>query len=682
MSVPPRPASHPGTGLPNADPLLGFHGPGTAMWRINREAVLLGAGPAALLLQIAHPHVAEGVAHHSDFEADPWRRLRRTLRTTLALVFGDGPTAELAVRRLNGVHATVRGEATDPDARALAGETYRAMDPELLLWVQVTLVWTSVQAYERWVEPLDDADREELWAEAREVGRRLGIPLDVSPPDWPALEAYWDRMLGPGWPDRQSRRPLVGSRHRSSGHRSPASRAWPSTCWRRPAWRCCRSGSAWPMACRGARSAHRWPAWPTWPAPVGRARCRSPGARCRRLGRPTGAPWRLGQPERGAGRSSGPVRAATIHRTRPSGAAPPVPSQDLSRRAVVTGLGAVTPIGNDHPTFWRNLVAGVSGAGPITSFDPTGYDVRIAAEVKDFDPTVAMDRKMARRMSRFIHLAMAAGKEAVEDSGLDFSDWSPERRDRVAVCVNTGGGGLDQVIDGAEVVRVKGPNFVSPFAIPALSGSMAACQLSMAYGLTGPVITQVAACASSVIAFLDALRMIQRGEVDVVLAGGSEAPLVAMAFAALGNMGALSKRNDDPTHASRPFDRDRDGFLFGEGAGVVVVESAAHALARGARIEAELVGAALTADAFHISAPEPTGRGATMAMTKAMADAGLAPDEIDYIVAHGTSTPLNDVTETRALKAAFGAHAHKVPISSPKSMIGHLLGAAGVASAR
>ncbi|MET1232181.1 MAG: beta-ketoacyl-ACP synthase II [Candidatus Limnocylindrales bacterium] len=358
-----------------------------------------------------------------------------------------------------------------------------------------------------------------------------------------------------------------------------------------------------------------------------------------------------------------------------------MPSQDLSRRAVVTGLGAVTPIGNDHPTFWRNLVAGVSGGGPITTFDASGYDVRIAAEVKDFDPTVAMDRKMARRMSRFIHLAMAAGKEAVEDSGLDFGEWSPERRDRVAVCVNTGGGGLDQVIIGAEVAREKGPNFVSPFAIPALSGSMAACQLSMAYGLTGPVITQVAACASSVIAFLDALRMIQRGEVDVVLAGGSEAPLEAMAFAALGNMGALSKRNDDPTHASRPFDRDRDGFLFGEGAGVVVVESAEHALTRGARIEAELVGAALTADAFHISAPEPTGRGATMAMTKAMADADLAPDEIDYVVAHGTSTPLNDLTETRAIKAAFGAYAHKVPISSPKSMIGHLLGAAGVASA-
>ena len=182
------------------DPSLGFYGPGTAMWRVNREAVLLGAGPAALLLQIAHPHVAEGVAHHSDFQSDPWRRLRRTLRTTLAMVFGDGPTAERAVRRLNGVHATVRGEASDPDARMLAGTTYRAMDPALLLWVQVTLVWTSVQAYERWVEPLDAADREGLWAEARQVGRCLGIPLEVSPPDWPALEAYWQRMTAPDGP--------------------------------------------------------------------------------------------------------------------------------------------------------------------------------------------------------------------------------------------------------------------------------------------------------------------------------------------------------------------------------------------------------------------------------------------------------------------------------------------------
>ena len=205
--------------------------------------------------------------------------------------------------------------------------------------------------------------------------------------------------------------------------------------------------------------------------------------------------------------------------------------------------------------------------------------------MKGFDPTIAMDRKMARRMSRFIHFGMAAGKEAVARCGLDFGDWSPSERDRVAVAVNTGGGGMEQVIDGHGDARArKGPGQVSPFAIPALSGSMAACQLSMEYGLTGPVITQVAACASGVIAFQDALRLIQRGEVDVVLAGGSEAPLLPVAFAALANMGALSKRNDDPTHASRPFDRDRDGFLFGEGAGVVVVETAEHALARGATI--------------------------------------------------------------------------------------------------
>jgi 3-oxoacyl-[acyl-carrier-protein] synthase II len=357
-----------------------------------------------------------------------------------------------------------------------------------------------------------------------------------------------------------------------------------------------------------------------------------------------------------------------------------LPTADLARRAVVTGLGAVTPIGNDAKTFWRNLLAGVNGGGPITSFDATGFDVRIAAEVKGFDATIAMDRKMARRMSRFIHFGVAAAKEAVEDARLDFETWPIERRDRVAVVINTGGGGMEQVTDGADVLRERGPGQVSPFAIPALSGSMAAAQVSMRYGLTGPVITQVAACASGVIAFQDALRLIRSGECDVVLAGGSEAPLLPIAFAALGNMGALSKRNDDPQHASRPFDRDRDGFLFGEGAGVCVVESAEHALARGATIQAEILGAALTSDAFHISAPEPTGRGAAMAMTRAMRDAEVAPNEIDYIVAHGTSTPLNDVTETRAIKLAFGDHAKRMPISSPKSMIGHMLGAAGAAA--
>jgi 3-oxoacyl-[acyl-carrier-protein] synthase II len=288
---------------------------------------------------------------------------------------------------------------------------------------------------------------------------------------------------------------------------------------------------------------------------------------------------------------------------------------------------------------------------------------------------------MARRMSRFIHFGMAAATEAVEASGLDFSTWPIERRDRCAVVINTGGGGMEQVTDGADTIREKGPGQVSPFAIPALSGSMAAAQVSMRYGLTGPVITQVAACASGVIAFQDALRLIRSGECDVVVAGGSEAPLLPIAFAALGNMGALSKRNDDPEHASRPFDKHRDGFLFGEGAAVLVVESAQHALERGATILAEITGAALTADAYHISAPEPTGRGAAMAMTRAIRDAKVTPEQIDYIVAHGTSTPLNDVTETRAIKAAFGDHAYRVPVSSPKSMIGHLLGAAGAAGA-
>ena len=358
-----------------------------------------------------------------------------------------------------------------------------------------------------------------------------------------------------------------------------------------------------------------------------------------------------------------------------------MPTSDLSRRAVVTGMGAITPIGNDAETYWSNLLAGVSGGAPITTFDTTAFDVKIAAEVKDFDPLATMDRKMARRMSRFIQFGVAAATEAVTRSGIDFESMTLDQRDRTAVVINTGGGGIEQVIDGADTIRTKGPGQVSPFSIPALSGSMAAAQVSMKYGLTGPVMTQVAACASGVIAYQDALRLIGSGECDVVLAGGSEAPLLAMAFAALSNMTALSKRNDDPAGASRPFDRTRDGFVFGEGAGVFVVESAEHALARGATILAEIVGASLTADAYHISAPEPTGRGASMAMTKALRQAGLAPDDIGHVVAHGTSTPLNDVTETRAIKAAFGSHAYKVPVSSPKSMVGHTLGAAGALSA-
>jgi 3-oxoacyl-[acyl-carrier-protein] synthase II len=358
-----------------------------------------------------------------------------------------------------------------------------------------------------------------------------------------------------------------------------------------------------------------------------------------------------------------------------------VPSHDPARRAVVTGLGAVMPIGNDFPTYWANLQAGVTGTRLIRSFDASAFEVQIAAEVLDFDPASAMDPKMARRMSRFIAFAMAAGKEAIADAGIDFEAMGEDQRDRVGVVINTGGGGIEQIIHGTQVHDQRGPRFVSPFAVPALSGSMAGCMLSMEHGLTGPVMTQVAACASSVIAFHDALRLIRNGECDVVLTGGAEAPIWPMGVAALGNMGALSKRNDDPEHASRPFDRDRDGFVLGEGGGVVVVESLEHARRRGATPIAEILGGALTSDAFHISAPEPTGRSQVKAMTGALRNADVAVDEIDYIVAHGTSTSLNDVTETRAIKGAFGDQARRVAISSPKSMIGHLVGAAGIASA-
>ncbi len=354
---------------------------------------------------------------------------------------------------------------------------------------------------------------------------------------------------------------------------------------------------------------------------------------------------------------------------------------ELAHRAVVTGVGAVTPIGNSAADFWRCLVGGASGTAPISAFDATGFDVRIAAEVKNFDPTIAMDRKMARRMSRFIHFAMAAAQEAIDASGMNFSGLDLDQRDRIGVVVNTGGGGMEQVIEGTETLARRGPGQVSPFAIPALSGSMAAAQVSMKYGITGPVMTQVAACASSVICFQDALRLIRADECDAVIVGGTEAPILPIAVAALANMGALSKRSDEPERASRPFDKDRDGFVLGEGGAVAVVESAQHALDRGAPILCEIVGGALTADAFHISAPEPTGRGAAMAMKRAIASAGLTPADIDLIVAHGTSTPLNDVTETRAIKAAMGEDAYRVPITSPKSMVGHLIGGAGAISA-
>ena len=351
---------------------------------------------------------------------------------------------------------------------------------------------------------------------------------------------------------------------------------------------------------------------------------------------------------------------------------------DPGRRAVVTGLGAITPIGNDAATFWKNLADGVSGVGPIRAYDAANEEVRIAAEVKDFDPRDYIDFKAARRMSRFSQLAVAAAAQAIAESGLQITD---ANRDDIAVVVNTGGGGIGDVAAAEQVYLAQGPQRVSPFMVPMLSPSMAACQISIQNGLRGPVITSVAACASGVQAFIDAQRLIEHGDVEVVVTGGTESAILPVAFAALANMGALSKRNDEPEKASRPFDAHRDGFVFGEAAGVVVIESAEHAAARDATVLAEVAGGALTGDAFHISAPDPSGYGAAKAMERALRDAGVEPEQVDYVVAHGTSTPLNDATESKAIRAAFGDHADRLAVSSNKSMIGHTLGAAGAMSA-
>ncbi len=348
------------------------------------------------------------------------------------------------------------------------------------------------------------------------------------------------------------------------------------------------------------------------------------------------------------------------------------------RRAVVTGVGAVTPIGNDADTYWRNLVAGVSGVARITAYDPSAEEVQIAAEVKGFEPRDFMDFKQARRMSRFSQLAVAAAAQAIASAGLEVTD---ANRDDIAVVVNTGGGGIGDVALGERIFLEQGGKRVSPFMVPMLSPSMAACQISIQNDLRGPVVTAVAACASSAQAFVDAQRMIEHGDAEVVVAGGTESAILPVAFAALANMGALSKRNEDPERASRPFDAGRDGFVFGEGAAVLVVEAAEHAERRGAPILAEIAGGGMTADAYHISAPEPSGSGAARAMTRALRDAGMEPEQITYVAAHGTSTPLNDATETKAIHAAFGAHAPKLAVSSNKSMIGHTLGAAGAMSA-
>ncbi len=349
-----------------------------------------------------------------------------------------------------------------------------------------------------------------------------------------------------------------------------------------------------------------------------------------------------------------------------------------ARRVVVTGMGAVTPIGHSAAEYWRNLCAGVSGAGPITRFDASNYPVKIACEVKDFDPTKYMDARDVRRTGRFVHFALAATAQALADAEFSINESNAEM---VGVAFNTGGGGLVDMQNEIEVMEKKGMGRVSPFFIPSIIPNMAAGQVSLEFGAKGPVITSVAACASSVYAFIDAYHLIGRGEADVIIAGGTEAGLTPIAVAGLGNMQALSRNNTRPPHeVSRPFDAKRDGFVFGEGAGAVILESLEHAQARGARIYAEVLGGAQTGDAYHITAPAPGGAGAALAMSRAVRFAGLEPADVDYVVAHGTSTPLNDVAETAAIKRAFGEHAAKLAISSNKSMIGHLLGAAGVMS--
>jgi 3-oxoacyl-[acyl-carrier-protein] synthase II len=348
------------------------------------------------------------------------------------------------------------------------------------------------------------------------------------------------------------------------------------------------------------------------------------------------------------------------------------------RRAVVTGLGVLSPIGLTVDEFWANLTAGVSGIGPITAFDASALRVRIAGEVAGFDPSLYMPAKEARRMERFAQFAVAVSRMALEDAGLEITSANSAA---IGVVMNTGGGGMNRVALEERALIEKGPDRVTPFFVPLMAPNMASCQPSIQLGIHGPILTSVAACAAGTMAMVEALRLIRYGDADVVIAGGTEAALLPLAFASLHNMHALSVRNDEPTRASRPFDRSRDGFVFGEGAAALVVESEDHARARDARILCELAGGAITGDAYHITAPLPSGEGAVLAMTRALQDARMGTDELEYICAHGTATPLNDAAETHAIKRAFGARAYRIPISSNKSMIGHLLGAAGAMSA-
>lgn len=347
------------------------------------------------------------------------------------------------------------------------------------------------------------------------------------------------------------------------------------------------------------------------------------------------------------------------------------------QRAVITGLGAVTPIGLTIQEFWQNLTDGVSGVGPITSFDASDLPTKIAAEVKGFDPKNYMDFKEARRTHRSTHFALAAARQAVADAGLEIDAADSED---VGVVMNTGGGGNALMEEGTHTLITGGPRKIGPFFLPSVMANAVSCQVSIALGAKGPVLTSALACASGAFAMVEALHMLQRGDAQVVIAGGTESGMSRLFLTSFANLGALSKRNDEPTRASRPFDRDRDGFVYGEGAAAMVIETEEHARARGAHIYAEVAGGALTGDAHHITAPDPQGDGARRAMTRALRSAGMKPEEIDIVYAHGTSTPLNDATETHALKSVFGEHAHEMPVTATKSMVGHLIGAAGAVS--
>ena len=344
------------------------------------------------------------------------------------------------------------------------------------------------------------------------------------------------------------------------------------------------------------------------------------------------------------------------------------------RRVVVTGLGVVAPNGIGTETFWQNLVNGVTGIDRITRFDASRHDCKIAGEVKGFDPLNYMEKKEVKKMDLFIHYALASAIMAIEDAQLKFEE---AERSQIGTFIGTGMGGIPALEDSYKTLVEKGPARISPFFIPSIITNLASGQIAMRYGLRGPNSCVATACATGNNAIGDSLELIRREAADVMIAGGSEAVITPLTIGGFSAMKALSTRNDEPHRASRPFDKGRDGFVMGEGAGVVILEELEHALRRGARIYAELVGYGMSADAYHMTAPEPEGIGAITSMRLALEDAGLKPEEVDYINAHGTSTPVGDAAETRAIKQLFGDHAHRLAVSSIKSMTGHLLGAAG-----